>query len=55
MTKIDKVKWTLYRIVEPTPKKLAKAKWVVFGAAALSTVLMFAGKPSPKYPRAQGD
>ena len=58
-SKIDKVKWALYRTVtEAKPEKLAKAKWVVYGAVALSTVLLVAcdgGNNPPKYPRAAGD
>jgi hypothetical protein len=58
-SKIDKVKWALYRTVtEATSEKLAKRKWVVYGAVALSTVVLFAcdgGNGVPKYPRAAGD
>jgi hypothetical protein len=57
-SKIDKVKWALYRTVtEAKPEKLAKAKWVVYGAVALSSVLVFAadGPQYPKWPRALGD
>jgi hypothetical protein len=58
-SKIDKVKWALYRTAtEVKPEKLATTKWVVYGAVALSTVLLFAcegGGHTPKYPRAAGD
>ena len=59
LSNIDKVKWALYRTVtEAKPEKRAKAKWVVYGAVALSTVLLVAcdcGNNSPKFPRAAGD
>jgi len=56
-SKIDKVKWALYRTVtEVKPEKLAKAKWVVYSAAAVSSVLLFAADPTyPKFPKALGD
>ena len=57
MKKIDKVKWALYRAVEPTPERMQKAKWAMYGAASLTTVLLFAadGPNYPKIPRSYGD
>ncbi len=57
-SKIDKVKWALYRTVtDARPEKLGKAKWVVYGAVALSTALVFATDTPgyPKVPRNLGD
>jgi hypothetical protein len=56
-SKIDKVKWALYRTVaEAKPEKLAKAKWVIYTAVGISSVVFFGcDKPSPKYPPAAGD
>ena len=57
-SKIDKVKWALYRTVtEATPTKMSKAKWVVYGAVAVSSFVLFAADPPqyPKIPRNLGD
>lgn len=50
MTKIDKVKWALYRTVTAPPAQREKAKWVLYGSVAPSTPLVL-----PKYPRHLGD
>jgi hypothetical protein len=53
---LDKVKYALYRTMDAAPKKLGKAKWVVYGAVAVTTTLMFADTPTgPKVPRYLGD
>jgi hypothetical protein len=55
---IDKVKWALYRTATAVrPEKLAKAKWVVYSAVAISSVILFAcdAPTYPKVPRNQGD
>jgi hypothetical protein len=54
---IDNVRWALYRTVaDVKPEKLAKAKWVVYGAVAVSSMLLFAAEPSnPKVPKYLGD
>jgi hypothetical protein len=53
---LDKVKYALYRTIDTAPTKLAKAKWIVYGAVAIATTLMFAEGPSePKIPRNLGD
>ena len=56
-TRIDNVKWALYRAITPTPERIQKTKWVIYGAAALGTVLMFAAEPpnQPKIPLRAGD
>jgi hypothetical protein len=57
-SKIDKVKWALYRTVaEAKPEKLAKAKWVVYGAVGISSLVLFAceGPSHPKIPINLGD
>jgi hypothetical protein len=53
---LDKVKYALYRTMDTAPTKLPKAKWIVYGAVAVTTTLMFADGPQyPKYPRGLGD
>jgi hypothetical protein len=53
---LDKVKYALYRTIDTAPTKLAKAKWIVYGAVAVTTTLMFADIPTgPKVPRYLGD
>jgi hypothetical protein len=55
MTKLDKLKSALYHV---PPDKVAKAKWVVYAAVGISTLLMFGcegGGDVPKFPRAAGD
>jgi hypothetical protein len=57
-SKIDNVKWALYRTVaDVKPAKLAKAKWVVYGAAAVTSMLLFAADTPnyPKWPKSLGD
>jgi hypothetical protein len=55
-TTLDKVKYALYRTMDTAPRKLAKAKWIVYGAVAVTTTLMFADGPTaPKIPRYLGD
>ena len=55
---LNKVNWVLHRAVaEAKPEKLAKAKWVLYGAVAISSVLLFGcdGPQYPKIPRNLGD
>jgi hypothetical protein len=53
---LDKVKYALYRTIDTAPTKLAKAKWIVYGAVAVTTTLMFADTPNyPKVPKGLGD
>jgi hypothetical protein len=53
---LDKLKYALYRTMNTAPAKLAKAKWIVYGAVAICTTVMFADGPSnPKVPKYLGD
>jgi hypothetical protein len=53
---LDKVRYALYRTIDTAPTKLAKAKWIVYGAVAVTTTLMFADGPDyPKIPKGYGD
>jgi hypothetical protein len=53
---LDKVKYALYRTIDTAPTKLAKSKWIIYGAVALTTTLIFADPPEyPKVPRNLGD
>jgi hypothetical protein len=57
-SKIDKVKWALYRTVtEPTPEKLKRATWVIHAAVGITSLVLFAADPPnyPKLPKALGD
>jgi hypothetical protein len=53
---LDKVKYALYSAVDSAPTKFAKAKWIVYGAVAVTTTLMFANlADTPKTPKYLGD
>jgi hypothetical protein len=57
-TKLERVGYTLHRAVTAAQSKRA-AKWVVYGATALTTTLMLGvtdgGDGYPKWPRNLGD
>ena len=51
---IDKVNWALHRA---KTEKLGKAKWVLYGAVGISSLLLLGceGPQFPKIPRSYGD
>ena len=56
---MDKVNWVLHRAVEEAkPGKIGKAKWALYGAVGVSSLLLLGcdgGNDIPKWPRAFGD
>jgi hypothetical protein len=56
---LDKVNWVIHRVVtQAKPEKLGKAKWVLYSAVGISSLLLLGcdgGTEIPKYPRAAGD
>jgi hypothetical protein len=51
---IDKVNWALHRA---KTEKLGKAKWVLYGAVGISSLLLLGcdGPQFPKFPKGYGD